>query len=169
MTRKRYIKLIMAMGPSRDTANKAARCCQKHRIPYATDLENLRKIRKAISQAVADEMERAILYGTGSNPLGMFCNPIDLDFCPPKTWLDYKPRFLPDCRILPTMGLVKIVAPIREETHLPQLYKLDEKDDREPAAQWTKENPRLLDALDALRYAAQAAADYYPQRGGREE
>lgn len=154
MTRKRYTKLLMAMGPSRNLANKAARYCQKHRLPYATDLANLRKIRKAIYQRLQGELERAILYGTYPDPLCYPVHRLPLEFLEPTPQTEYKMRVRQSFGILPNMALAKIVVPVQEETHLQQLYKLDDKDDQEPEAQWTKENPHRLDALDALSYTA---------------
>ena len=154
MTRKRYIKQLMAIGQSRNKANKAARYCQAHRLPYATDLESIRKIQRAIYQALAGEMERAILYGKYPDPLYYPGHRPLLEFLKPTPQTEYKMRVWQSYSILPSQALVKIVVPAQEETHLQQLYKLDDKDDQEPAAQWTKENPHRLDALDALSYTA---------------
>ena len=67
MTRKRFVKLLMAYGYTRNRANELAQLCHQNGVPYAEDIHrrrlhlcfNGKKFAKAIRQA-AIEVERAM-------------------------------------------------------------------------------------------------------------
>jgi len=43
MTRKRYVKLLMALGLPRNAANKDAKGCQRQGLAYRTELVKMRR------------------------------------------------------------------------------------------------------------------------------
>lgn len=70
MTRKRYIKVLMACGVSRKYAAWAARCVQAYRTSYREDLVcSLESLRAGVLPVSAEELCRRIeilhraLYG----------------------------------------------------------------------------------------------------------
>lgn len=70
MTRKRYIKLLMACGVSRKCAAWATRCVQASRVSYREDLAcSLGSLRAGVLPVSAEELCRRIeillraLYG----------------------------------------------------------------------------------------------------------
>ena len=150
MTRKRYIKLCMALGVSRNAANRMAKAEQDGKVPYAESWQYINAHHRVPYLADIDEM-----HDTGDSRLagileaGMAAKPGPVIVINSGTWPEnWRPRFDWPPQPHPAAGC---------------LYAIDTTPKEEPSEQWPKLDQHLIDMLDALRYAVEAV--YNQQRG----
>jgi len=111
MTRKKFIKALMAYGVNRNMAAKAALDAQERKKPYAEYLDEIvQEVLEIVSRTMA-EIENRILYG---DPDGIaaaavgIINPINLDIIPQKPETEYKLSIWPDFMPVQQPAVVRI-------------------------------------------------------------
>lgn len=143
MTRKKFVKMLMAHGISRDTANMAARKAQERGLPYFKELGNWLNFWGMMGWARRKMAEDCLLYGYAEIPSFLVKN-LHLPETPKTIITTRTPEYM--LRACELMGLdlasgpdYSAVAPLRPKH---DGYKIDFSAVDE-VHQWPKENPHI--------------------------
>lgn len=131
MKRKTFIKQLMAVGISRDTASLVADQAREKRTPYFKSLGEYLNFWAILGWAARKMAIDCLLYGHAEMPAFTRMN-----LCPRETGPIIVTSYTPNIDGVWGRGILDSLL----ET------------DREERGQWTKANPHRCDALDILPY-----------------
>lgn len=180
MKRKQFIKQLMAAGMSRNNAAECATLAQEAERPYFKVLGDLliyhRPVFKRRHVLNYRKVRGSIIHGTNSRAFKALYGRMDI----------YEVHKMGDIKVAEALeagmsakpGHVVVLTTSKDPDALlkgfdwppqPQpvagcLYAIDTSQAEDMSEMWTKENPHTADALDAIRYAVEAAM-YNRQRG----